>query len=136
MALRINSLFLFAALIFLLLLSAKSAARPQAMAPSPSEDVDDIEVIKNVEKNKEVQDLGRFAVEQINKKASYSESLAFCGVTKAKRWHGLYGWDYFFVIKSEKVEEKVEGSLYVYVYTSSYGNGKTVKAWIFEPNLV
>ncbi|KAL0905979.1 hypothetical protein M5K25_024435 [Dendrobium thyrsiflorum] len=112
MALRINSLFLFAALILLVFLFAKSTARPQAMAPSPSEDDDDMEVIKNVEKNKEVQDLGRFAVEQINKQVSYSEQLAFCGVAKAKRWHGLYGWDYFFVIKSEKVEEKIEGSLF------------------------
>ncbi|PKU80866.1 hypothetical protein MA16_Dca009278 [Dendrobium catenatum] len=134
MALRINILFLFAALLLFLFLSAISAARPQAVARSASENVDGIEVIKNVKKNKKVQNLGRFALEQINKKVSYSEPLAFCGVAKAKRWHGLDGWDYYFFIKSEKVVEKIKGSLNVYVYTSSYGNVETVNAGIFMPN--
>ncbi|KAH0450076.1 hypothetical protein IEQ34_020768 [Dendrobium chrysotoxum] len=96
---------------------------PQAMASSPSEDDDCIEVIKNVEKNKQV---------QATSIVSYSESLAFCRVVIAKWWRGLYSWDYFLIIKSEKVTEKIEGSLYVYVYTSSYGSN--VKALNFKPN--
>lgn len=130
MAFRLNIFLLLLSALLLVFLSSKATAQ-LSPAPSPFQEPDDADVIKNVEKNEEVQALGRFAVDEVNKNVSNSESFTFNGVVTARRWQGAYDWNYFFVIKSEKTVTKQEGRLFVYVYTYSYGKG--VKTWIFEP---
>ncbi|KAK8935510.1 hypothetical protein KSP39_PZI013687 [Platanthera zijinensis] len=139
MAFKVHRVLILSVVVIvaaLLFFNSKAAAARQlneAPAPAPSEHDDGVDEIEDVKHNKEVQELGRFTLEEANKKVSgSSEKMTFGEVVSAKCWPVTDGERYFFVINSVKGGQ-IEGSFLGYLVVRNYSNERIPMSWMFLP---
>ncbi|KAH0451061.1 hypothetical protein IEQ34_021753 [Dendrobium chrysotoxum] len=136
MAFTHNIILLFSAIALLYHISITTAQVPSTAGPPtaapPSGNGDDIEVIKDVKNNRDIQELGMFAVEKQNLKESLPSSISFIEVVRARRWPVDDGFMYFLNINSKKKvnDVEVEGSFFAYVNVKA--GDRTLKTGIFQ----
>ncbi|KAK8956107.1 Cysteine proteinase inhibitor 4 [Platanthera guangdongensis] len=126
MAVKVHSVLILSVVVVaaLLFFNSKAAAARQ---------LNGVEQIKDVKHNKEVQELGRFTLEEANKKVSESsEKMTFGEVVSSKRWPVTGGVRYFFAISSVK-GGKTEGSFFGYLVVRNYSNERIPMSWVFQP---
>ncbi|KAL0905978.1 hypothetical protein M5K25_024434 [Dendrobium thyrsiflorum] len=137
MAFTHSILLLFSVVSLFYLISVTTAQVPPTAASSPtaappSENGDDMEEIKDVKNNRDIQELGMFAIDKANLRNSSWWSISFTEVIKAKRSHKTDGFHYLLDINSIKKskEVKVIGTVFAYVDVDS--GERTLKGWFFK----
>ncbi|PKU80865.1 hypothetical protein MA16_Dca009277 [Dendrobium catenatum] len=137
MAFTHSILLLFSMVALFYLISITTAqveptTAPPTAAPT-SRNGDDMEVIKDVKNNRDIQELGMFAIDKANLRNSSWWSISFIEVINATRWHKMKGFRYLLDInstKKSKLEVQVIGSTFAYLYVDS--GERTLQTWFFK----